>query len=336
MAADRRTCDVHRDITTTDDHDIHAGEIRIAIITDGTKHLNRRNHALGILALDTDLTVGMCTDGYIHRIILTTKLSDGNVAADRDIGLRFEPCELQALDLAIQDLTWETIGRNTIAQHTAELLPLLKHGNLMAHDAEIVGTAETARTTADDSHPLAGRRHSLRRRDGVLMLDREALQSTDVDRIIYERTTAANLTRMLTDEAAGRRHRVILTDQLHRILITLLMNEGNVAWDVHMCRALPYTWHRLAMHALAAAMLDMLHIVIAEAAQSLEHHTCRLGTDRTVRRHIDTLCRVLQHLQGKHVRRTIQYLSDQRFQLAEADTAWCTLTAGLGMAEMQK
>ena len=168
------------------------------------------------------------------------------------------------------------------------------------------------------------------------MLDREALQSTDVDRIVYERTAAANLTRMLTDETAGRRHRVILTDQLHRILIALVMDEGNVARDVHMCRALPYTRHRLAVHALAAAMPDMLYIVIAEAAQSLEHHTCRLGTNRTVRRHIDTLCRVLQHLQGKHVRRTIQHLADQCFQLAETDTAWCTLTAGLGMAEMQK
>ena len=141
---------------------------------------------------------------------------------------------------------------------------------------------------------------------------------------------------MLTDETTGRRHRVILTDQLHRVLITLIMDEGNVARDVHMRRALPYTRHRLAVHALAAAMPDMLYIVIAEAAQSLEHHTCRLGPDCTVRRHIDTLCRVLQHLQGKHVRRTIQHLADQGFQLAETDTARCALTAGLGMAEMQK
>ncbi len=141
---------------------------------------------------------------------------------------------------------------------------------------------------------------------------------------------------MLADESADRRQGIVLSDQLHRILITSLMHQGDIARNVHMGRTLEHTGYRLVLFCLAAAMLNMLHVVIPEALHALQHHASCLGADGAVRGIVNAGCCLLNGLQGSHVRAAVHHPLNEPLQLGQTHPAGHTLAAGLGMAEMQK
>ena len=214
----------------------------------------------------------MGADGDIHGIVLLLQILDENVLSDGGIADGLEARLLEALNLVIQDLSRKTVGRDAVAQHAAQLLTLLIDRHIVAHDAEIVGRTEAGGTAADHGDPFAGGLHACRCRHLALMLHGKALESPDVHGIVHHGSAAAHLAGMLADETADCRQGIVLPDELHRILVSALMHQGNVARNVHVGRTLEHTGHGLVLLRPAAAVLNMLHIIVPEALHALQHH----------------------------------------------------------------
>ena len=122
----------------------------------------------------------------------------------------------------------EVMKQNAETQHTAKLLLLLKNGDTVPHQAQIIRTGKAARAAADDGNALAGRFRAFRIRNVARMIDRVALEAANVDGRINHIAAAARLARMLADEATGSRERIILADELNSIGITASANESDV------------------------------------------------------------------------------------------------------------
>ena len=278
----------------------------------------------------------MGADGDIHGVILLLQILNENVLSDGGIADGLEARLLEALNLVIQYLSRQTVGRDAVAQHAAQLLTLLIHRHIVAHDTEIVGRTEAGGTAADHGDLLAGGLHACRRRHLALMLHGKALQTPDIHGIVHHGSAAAHLTGMLADETADRRQGIILPDELHRIMISALMHQGNVARNVHVGRTLEHTGHRLVLLRPAAAVLNVLHIIVPEALHALQHHPGCLRADGTVCGIINAGRRLLDGLQCAHVRTAVHHPLNEPLQLGQTHPAGHTFAAGLGMAEMQK
>ena len=58
------------------------------------------------------------------------------------------------VDFGLDDGLVELVRRNAILQHTTRNFVLLEHRGLITHGGEVVGAAQTRRTTADDGNLL--------------------------------------------------------------------------------------------------------------------------------------------------------------------------------------
>ena len=68
---------------------------------------------------------------------------------------------------------------------------------------------------------------------------------------------------MLADKTTGSWERVVFADQADGICIAAFPNQGNVTRNVHMSRTQGDTRNRLAVVAGAAALMNVLLIVLA-------------------------------------------------------------------------
>ena len=171
----------------------------------------------------------------------------------------------------------------------------------------------------------------------ALVLDSKTLQAADIDRIVHERSAAPLLAGMLADQAADSRERIVLADQAHCVSVTSLMDKRNIARDVHLRGTLVDTGNRLVLQSLAAAVQDMLLIVIPEALRRpFKTMRAASGTDGTVRRRIidSAVCSMTSSVSSVAVPSSTQL--NQSLQLSESDPARNTFSAGLGMAQVQE
>ena len=97
---------------------------------------------------------------------------------------------------------------------------------------------------------------------------------------------------MLADEPAHGRERIRLTDDAHRIREASRRDAGDVARDIHMGGT-----PRLAGDApgvrRADALLDVRDVVVVKGHETVQDEFRRLKADRTVRRIVDRLRRLL-------------------------------------------
>ena len=138
-----------------------------------------------------------------------------------------------------------------------------------------------------------------------------ALKSPDVNGIIYELSSAVLLTRMLADHAADSGERIVLTDELNRIIISSFIDESDITRDINMGRALCNAGNGLEALKLTAAVLNVLFKIIPESLDGLDCHSGCLGTDRTVCGTVDGISHLLDLIQIFDSSLTVEHRIDK-------------------------
>ena len=141
---------------------------------------------------------------------------------------------------------------------------------------------------------------------------------------------------MLTDVGAGGGHGVVLADQAHGIGVAAVLDEHEIARDIHARRAQRHTGNGLAHAAKAAVAQNMLFVVVAEALHAVKHQARRIAANGAVGAVDDHTRHALDDRDGLHRGFALEHLLHQLRELAEADTAGNALAARLRMAEIQK
>ena len=114
------------------------------------------------------------------------------------------------------------------------------------------------------------------------MIGSHPFQSPDIDRIIYNITSAAGFTGMLTDKTAGSGEWIVLANQTDGISITSFPYKGNISRDIHMGRTERNTWDRLFVLAGTSFLADMFFIIFPASDKTLIDHMCGFIPDGTV------------------------------------------------------
>ena len=167
----------------------------------------------------------MRSDRDIECVILIFQLIKRDLFTDVGVGMYLDANGEDRTDLLIQHFAWKTIGRDAIAQHTAELPAFFIDRNLMTHERKVIRCGKSARTTADNSNTLSGRFRTFRVGNNACMVDRIALETADVDRVVDHVAAAARLARMLADIGAGRGERIVLADELHGVGVAAILDQ---------------------------------------------------------------------------------------------------------------
>ena len=278
----------------------------------------------------------MSADGDVDAVILLLQLLQPDIPAHGDAGMYLNTKRQNGFDLGVQLLTGEAVAGDAVAQHTAQLLPLLVHRDPVTHKGQVVGAAETAGASADDGHLLAGGGSALRLGYHPGVVHGIALQATDIDGIVHHIPAAAGLAGMLADIGAGRGEGIVLADQAHCISAATLPYQRHVAGDIHAGGTQCHTGNGILQARQTAVVLHVLLVVIPEALQPLHHQTGGVTADGTVGGVDDTAGGLFDDGDGLHGSLAVQHLIDQQRQLPQPDPAGDTFAAGLCMAQLQK
>ena len=254
---------VHRNITATDDSNFLSGKIRALIFSDITKERYGGDHAFCMLAFDTKLLISACTDGNKNSIVFLAQTLNCDIFTDTFSKFYLNSGLKDCLNVFIQTIFRKSVVRDTVAEHSAELWKHLEYGCLMSHQLQVVSSTESTRSSTYNSDTLSGGRCAFRWRNFACIVSGHTFQSTDIDGIIYDISTAAGLTRMLADKTAGCRERIILTDQTNFVGVTPLSGQCNISWDINMCRTKRNARYRLCIVAGTASLTDMFLIIFA-------------------------------------------------------------------------
>ena len=204
----------------------------------------------------------------------------------------------------------------------------------MSHDRQEVGRRQSGRPSADHRNLLAGIVHLLRYRNISTVIHRETFETSDVDRRVYQNSSAALLAWMLTDQRADRRERIILTDQSDSVRVPFMLEQRNVTRNIHAGRTHRHTRYRLylLLDIVRAGMIfDMRFKVVPVSLQASEHHIGGFKADRAVRGDADGFCGSFQQLQRFHPRLRIHFQNvvNHHLELSQTDATWRALAAAL-------
>ena len=103
-------------------------QIQLILCVNVPQHLNRRYDAAVLqlaVRLQTGFLVRLRTDRHIDRIEALMQLANCNVLADIYIHVNRNASGQDCVDILLQPLSGETVGRDTVAQHTAQMWLLL-------------------------------------------------------------------------------------------------------------------------------------------------------------------------------------------------------------------
>ena len=276
----------------------------------------------------------MGTDAQENCIKIPFNFMNWNIPSNRDTGMYLYTSAENDINIIVQHRFRQTIAWNTITKHAAQLRALFIYNGMMTHQLQIEGTGQTARTAADDSHTLAGGGLVGSRCHMQGMGDGEMLDAADVDGIIHHVSAAACLAGMLADKGAGRRERVVLTNELDRILIPTGTDKGNITRNIHMCRTQRNAGYRLGQSAGAAVVAHMLLIIIPEALHAPQYHVGGFVADGTVCGIRNGLGGLFNAVNGVERGTVAQDVIHQPCKLAQTDTAGRAFAAGLRMAKL--
>ena len=134
---------------------------------------------------------------------------------------------------------------------------------------------------------------------------------------------------MLTDKSTGCGKRIVIPNQIDGICITMLPNQGNIAGNIHMRRAMGNAGHLLPDSLLASVLFNMAHILIPEKLHTLQNNIGSLITDSTVRRILNHFCQLHHIFKGLHIGFSVQNLPHHIFYLLQSVPAGHALSAGL-------
>ena len=192
-------------------------------------------------------------------------------------------------DVFVQTLARETVGRNAVAHHAAQVLLFFIELHRVPHEREEIGTGETGGAAPDDGDRASGIRLTLRGRNGVgsRLIAGVLFDGADIDRRINERAAAALFAGMLAHIAAGSRKRIVFADQSNGFSAAAFGHERDVARHVNVRRTEGFAGHRLSDALLAALLFRVVLKFVSKAGEALEHHLRSVVTDGAVRTQAD-------------------------------------------------
>ena len=273
---------VHGHVAAADDDDALSVVIRLIAVSDPPEDFHCRVDAFRIFPFDTHLPAHMSADTDIDRIVVRLQVPHIHVAAHAGVGMHLDAGRQNRIDFLIQHFPRQTVVRNAVPEHTAQLLPLFVNRDGMAHSRQIIGGTQASRAAADNDDLLPGRLCADRLRNLSLVIHGIPLQRPDIDRVIHQCAPAAGFTRMLADVSADRRQRVVLPDEVGGILVTSFSDQRNISRHIHVGRAQGNARNRLLLHDGTSSMLNMFNIIIPESLQSGQHHAGRFKSDGTI------------------------------------------------------
>ena len=327
---------VHRHVAAAHHADLFAGEVGGLALADAAEQLHGADHVLGGLALQAQLLVVVGADGDVNRVKAALDVRHGQVFADGHAGVDGDAGRQDIVDVPVQNVLGQAIVGDAIAQHTAQLGPLLVHGDFMAHQGQVIGGSQAAGAAADDGHRLA-RLRGLFGDGGVrAVVHGKALQPADVHRVVHHAAAALGLAGVFAHIGAGGGEGVVLADEPHRVAVTALPHQGHIAGHVHMGRADGHTGHGVAQGADAPAMEGVLLKILPEAPHALEDHVGGLIADGAVGGVGNDPGGGLDEVDGLFGGGAVQHLLDEVGQLAQSHPAGHALSAGLCMTKAQK
>ena len=278
----------------------------------------------------------MGADGQVDGIELVAQAGK-LLAVDGMVKLHVDAGAQDPVDLGLQALARQTVAGDAVAQHTAQMVALLKDGHLVAHHGQVVGAGKASRAAADHGDALAGAvGHGGLVVVEVTMLNGKALKGEDVHGVIDHAATAVHLAGMLAHQTADERQRVVLADDLDGVGIAAGLDQRDVAGNVDVRRAARDAWDaRLAVKA-AGVLADVMLKVVTEAADGRERHGAGLVADGAVTRKVDGAGGALDQIERGLVGAALEHIGEQVAQRAQAHAAGRTLAATLRRAQVDE
>ena len=221
------------------------------------------------------------TDGHIHAVIVLAQLLQGDVLADVAVRLDLYAGGQDGVDVAVQILRRQTIGRDAVAQHTAQLGLALKDLDPVAHKGEEVGRGQTGGAAADDGDLLARLRGAGGHGDLPGVVHGEALDAADVQGGVHDGPAAVALAGMLTHQGTHGGEGVVLADQTNGVGIAPLPHQGDVAGGIDVGGAQLHAGDALEVGG-TAALGHVGQVVVLEGHVAVQDHLGRLEADGAV------------------------------------------------------
>ena len=141
---------------------------------------------------------------------------------------------------------------------------------------------------------------------------------------------------MLAYVGAGHREGVVLADEADGVLAAAGVDEGDIAGDVDAGRTQGHAGDGVFQVAQAAVVVDVLPVVVREAADPVEHQLGGVAANGAGGGGGDGLGGLLDELHVPGLGPPLQHIPQQDGQLAQAHPAGDALPAGLGVAEVEK
>ncbi len=155
--AQRGQGDVDRDVAAADDDHPRPDPDRLAA-AHVAQEIDAPQHEGLMDTFDRDQARALGTEPEEHRVVVLAKgleAADLGAGADRDSQLP------DLVELLVEQIGRQPVGRNPVAQHATGLLLLLDDLDVVTEGAQVVGGGETGRPGADDTDPLAAVRRDL-------------------------------------------------------------------------------------------------------------------------------------------------------------------------------
>ena len=237
------TAGVHSGVTAADDGNFLAQVDRL-VAYNLTQEIDTADHAFGVFALAANACGNPCADTNAYRVEISADGLKGNVLADLGVGDHGHAHFLKDSDLLVENFFWQTVLRNTIAEHTAKLWHCLINSHVVAKLTKEISHGDTVRSAADHGHVLACIRLALRN-EGIfaelVCISGKSLQVRDRDGLVHHTAAACCLAGMRTYTSDSARKRNVLSDQLDSFFILSVCDQANIALAVCTCRTCQHT-----------------------------------------------------------------------------------------------
>ena len=148
----RRQGDVDGDVAAADDDDPRPDSDRFAA-AHGPQEVDPAEHEGLLDTVDLDQARLLRAEPEEHGVVV---LAERLQAADRGAGVDRDPQHTDLVDLLVEQVGRQAIGRNSVAEHPAGLLLRLEDLDLMTVGAQVIGRREAGRAGTDDADALAG------------------------------------------------------------------------------------------------------------------------------------------------------------------------------------
>ena len=83
------------------------------------------------------------------------------------------------------------------------------------------------------------------------MLGCKAFKCQDIKGIVHHGTAAVHLTGVLANKTTDQRQRAVFPDDFNGVSVAALFHQGNVCWNINVCRTSTYT-RNFSLHIIAA------------------------------------------------------------------------------------